>query len=377
MASIVRNFEADFDGAFRRADLAHAILSRLKKRLAPLGRPLRLMEVCGTHTVAISRSGLRSLLAPEVELVSGPGCPVCVTAQGEIDAMLDLAGRPGVTVATFGDMMRVPGSRGSLNDARAAGARVAVVYSAMDAVRMAAETPGEHVVFLGVGFETTAPGTALALEEAARSGIRNFYVYAAHKLVPPALEALLADKNLRLHGFVLPGHVSVVLGRRAYDLVAARGVAAVIGGFEPVDILLAVDRVAAMVMEGRAGVENAYSRAVSEEGNVAAREAISRCFAPADADWRGLGRIPASGLALRGHLSSHDAAGRFGILPAHVPDPPGCSCGAVLRGKMRPTDCALFGGRCCPESPVGPCMVSTEGACSAYYRFERGGEVRE
>lgn len=362
----------DLDGAFRRADLARAILGRLKGRLARLGRPLRLMEVCGTHTVAISRSGLRSLLAPEVDLVSGPGCPVCVTSQGEIDAMLELAGRPGVTVATFGDMMRVPGSRGSLNDARAAGARVAVVYSPMDAVRLAAETPGEHVVFLGVGFETTAPGTALALEAAARGGIGNFYVYAAHKLVPPALHALLAESDLFLDGFVLPGHVSVVLGRRAYDFLAGRGVVAAISGFEPVDILLAVDRVAAMIEDGRAGVENTYTRAVSEEGNVAAREAIGRCFAPVDTAWRGLGFIPESGLAIRDHLSAHDAARHFGILPAHVPDPPGCSCGAVLRGKAKPTDCAFFAGPCNPESPIGPCMVSSEGACAAYYRFERG-----
>ena len=365
----------ELGAAFRRPDLARAILDRLKMRLARLGRPLRLMEVCGTHTVAISRSGLRSLLAPEVELVSGPGCPVCVTAQGEIDAMLELAGRSGVTVATFGDMMRVPGSNGSLNDARAAGARVAVVYSAMDAVELAAETPGGNVVFLGVGFETTAPGTAIALEEAVRRAIPNFYVYCAHKLVPPALSALLGGGHgdLSLDGLVLPGHVSVVLGRRAYDFLAAYGVPAAIGGFEPVDILLAVDRVAAMVVEGRAGAENAYSRVVSEDGNSAAREAIGRCFAPVDAEWRGLGTLPGSGLALRDHLAPHDAARRFGVSPVRVPEPRGCSCGAVLRGKTKPTDCALFGRRCRPEAPVGPCMVSTEGACSAYYRFERGG----
>ena len=378
MALLSETSPAELERAFRRPELARAILGRLKRRLSSCrgDRPLRLMEVCGTHTMAISRSGLRTLLAPEVELVSGPGCPVCVTAQGEIDAMLELAGRAGVIVATFGDMMRVPGSRGSLIEARAAGARVEVVYSIGEAVRLAAENRGEKVVFLGVGFETTAPGTALALEAAAANGVDNFLVYSAHKLVPPALAALLHEPDLGIEGFVLPGHVSVVLGRQAYDFLAARGVAAAIAGFEPVDILLAVDSVAAMLEEGRVGVENAYTRAVAEAGNPLAREAIARCFAPVTAVWRGLGPIPGSGLAIRDHLVAHDAARRFGLDPVcRVPEPKGCSCGAVLRGKAKPTQCALFAKACTPVFPVGPCMVSTEGACAAYYRFERqGGE---
>ncbi|MHB0886130.1 MAG: hydrogenase formation protein HypD [Bacillota bacterium] len=357
---------------FRRPDLARAILDRIKARLTG-AQPLRLMEVCGTHTVAISRSGLRSLLGPEVDLVSGPGCPVCVTSQGDIDAMLELAGRPGVIVATFGDMVRVPGSRCSLLEARAAGARVEVVYSALDAVRLAVANRGDKVVFLGVGFETTTPGTALAIETAEREGVPNFLVYAAHKLVPPALAALMTDPELGIDGLVLPGHVSVVIGRRAYlEPLAARRVPAAIAGFEPVDILLAVDRVAEMLGAGRTEVANTYARAVTEEGNPLAQAAIERCFGPVTATWRGLGEIPGSGLVLRSHLVARDAREKLGVTVREAPDPPGCSCGDVLRGKIKPPACPLFGGPCSPTAPVGPCMVSTEGACAAYYRYERG-----
>jgi hydrogenase expression/formation protein HypD len=365
----------DLSRDFRRPDLAKAILSGLKSRLAGRGRPLRLMEVCGTHTVAISRSGLRTLLAPEVDLVSGPGCPVCVTPQGEIDLLIELALRPDVTVVTFGDMMRVPGSRMSLAEARAAGARVQIVYSAFDGVREAAASPERKVVFLGVGFETTAPGTALAIEAAAASKVANFLVYPAHKLVPPALEALLAgaEEGSDLDGFILPGHVSAVIGRRAYACLERLGIPAAVAGFEPVDILLAVERVAAMVESGRAAVENAYPRAVTDEGNLRAQAAIARCFEPAGASWRGLGPIPASGLAVREAFAAHDATRALGVRAADVPEPEGCSCGEVLRGRLKPTACPLFDRRCRPERPVGPCMVSTEGACAAYHQYERGG----
>lgn len=360
---------------FRDPELGKRIVARIRARVGREGgRPLKIMEVCGTHTMAISRAGIRDLLRGCVRLVSGPGCPVCVTDEADLDRMIALARLPGVIITTFGDMVRVPGSHSYLLLEKSRGAEVRVVYSPLDAVEVAEENPGKKVVFLGVGFETTVPVVALALEEARERRVNNFLVYSAHKLVPPALEALLSDPEIEIDAFLYPGHVSTVLGRQAYEGLHTRyRVPAAIAGFEPLDILQAIDLLVDEVKAGRGGVLNAYPRAVREEGNPYAREAITRCFQPADAPWRGLGVIPASGLQVREEFSAHDAARQ---LPVEVPPPRrarGCSCGEVLKGKIEPPQCLLFGGACTPANPVGPCMVSGEGACAAYYHYERRG----
>lgn len=366
----------DLTASLRKGAAARPFIERIRRKVAEAGRPLRLMEVCGTHTVAISRSGLRSLLAGAVDLVSGPGCPVCVTADSEIDRMLAYCDLPGALVCTYGDLLRVPGSRGSLADRRAAGADVRVVYSVMDAVAMARAAPGRHVIFLGIGFETTAPAAALALATAAEAGVDNFFVHSAHKLTPPAMRALLAEGGAQIDGFLCPGHVSTVLGEEGFAFLAAEyGLPAAIAGFEPLDMLLAVDYLVDAAL-GRQPVRlaNMYSRWVKRDGNPQARQVMAQTFEPCDAEWRGLGVIPGSGLALRAAYARFDATLAY---PAVVPVPAprkSCRCGQVLRGEIRPTGCGLFGKACVPEHPLGPCMVSSEGACAAYYRYddERG-----
>ncbi|MCL6450300.1 MAG: hydrogenase formation protein HypD [Acetobacteraceae bacterium] len=364
---------------FKDPGLARRLIARLGRELS---RPVRVMEVCGTHTWSISRSGIRGALPEGLELRSGPGCPVCVTDQTDLDRMIALAGRPGLVVASFGDMVRVPGSAMSLEEARALGADVRVVYSPLDAVALAGST-GSQVVFLGVGFETTAPVAALAVEEAARRSLKNFSLFSRHKLLPPALRALISDSRTRVEGFILPGHVSTVLGRRGFDFLASElGVPAVITGFDPVDILLGLKELVGMVCRGEARVVNAYGRVVREDGNPRARAAMDRVFQPADELWRGLGPIPQSGLRLKPEFSPFDAEARFPLPdPAPRPLPRGCSCGEVLKGILAPADCPLFGRACTPERPVGPCMVSSEGACAAYYHYgwvpaREGGEGR-
>lgn len=350
---------------------ARALLDGIKAKVEQAGRPVRLMEVCGTHTVAIGRSGIRSLLTGAVDLVSGPGCPVCVTSDGEIDRMLAYCSVPDAIVTTYGDLIRVPGSAASLAQKRAEGADVRVVYSALDALQIARENPGRPVIFLGIGFETTAPAAALAIATAAEQGLTNFYVHSAHKLTPPAMRALLGAGGARLDGFLCPGHVSTVLGEEGFAFLATEyGLPAAIAGFEPLDILLAVDYLVDAALGLRpVQLVNAYRRWVRPEGNPAARAVIDRTFAPCDAAWRGLGLIPASGLAFRSTYAAYDAAVAF---PAEVPEPKprkGCRCGEVLRGELKPMDCKLFGTACVPEHPLGPCMVSGEGACAAYYRY--------
>lgn len=347
------------------------IATRIRERVT---EPLRIMEVCGTHTVAISRAGIRTLLPDKLSLVSGPGCPVCVTDAADIDKMIAFSRLPRVMVATFGDMMRVPGSSSSLAAEKSQGADIRVVYSPFDAVNLASHNPRRTVVFLGVGFETTAPAVALAIEEAADLGLRNFCVYSAHKLVPPALEALCSDPQLGIQGFLFPGHVSTVLGRSAYlKLSQEYGVPAAIAGFEPVDILSAIDLLVEAITSGRGGVINAYRRAVREEGNPRAREAISRVFRTVDACWRGIGHVPLSGLAIREELGEYDAERRFRVDIPPSRTPAGCACGEVLKGKLLPMECPLFSTICAPDTPVGPCMVSSEGSCAAYYRYHRYG----
>ena len=350
--------------------LCKSVLERLCAALN--GQPLRFMEVCGTHTVAIFRSGLRSLLPKEIVHLSGPGCPVCVTHEAEINAFLDLAEKPGVIIATFGDLMRVPGSRGrTLKAAQADGARVAVVYSPPDAIKLAAEHPEAKVVFLGVGFETTAPGVAASLTMAKAQGVNHFRVLSFHKLVPPALDVLLSDPDSHIDAFILPGHVSAIIGLEPYLPVAARyGRAAAIAGFEPLDILQALLFLAECRRDGRAEVANLYRRVVRDEGNAKARAMLAEIFVPADALWRGIGLIPGSGLEISPQYAAFDAKRDFGIEIVDCPPLPGCKCGEVLKGKLAPNQCPLFGRACTPAKPVGPCMVSTEGSCAAYYKYQ-------
>ncbi len=347
------------------------LVGELARRIRRLSRrPLRIMEVCGTHTVSIFRHGIRSLLPETITLLSGPGCPVCVTDTAEIDACIALARRPDVLVATFGDLLRVPGSRSSLERERAGGADVRIVYSALDAVELARRHPDREVVFLGIGFETTAPTVAAAVLAAHRSGLANFSVLCLHKTVPPALEALTALGELRIDAFLLPGHVSVVIGRRAYlPFFERTRLPCAIAGFEPVDILQAVAALVGQVESGKPALENAYRRAVAEEGNPAAQRVLALVFAPADARWRGLGLIPASGLTLRAAWAAFDATRRFSLSATPVPEPRGCSCGEILTARKTPPQCPLYGTRCTPADPVGPCMVSSEGTCAAYFRY--------
>ena len=338
-------------------------------------RPIRVMEVCGTHTVSIFRQGLRSLFPPSLELVSGPGCPVCVTDQGEIDAAVSLAGIKGVTVATYGDMLRVPGSGSSLVNERALGRDVRVITSADQALEIARNEKTRLVVFVAVGFETTAPSTASVILDAHREGRGNFTVLNLHKAVPPVLEALASDKNIALDALLLPGHVSVILGLSPYRFLPEdHGIACAVAGFGAEDIMLALVEVVRQIREGRPRVASLYSQAVREEGNCLARDLIDRVFEPCDSSWRGLGNLPLSGYGLREEYSSIDALKRLEISINDTSPPSGCSCGEVLKGKMLPRECALFGRLCNPSHPVGPCMVSSEGSCAAHFRFSRGGD---
>jgi hydrogenase expression/formation protein HypD len=335
-----------------------------------IGRPVRLMEVCGTHTVAIFRHGIRALLPGSVQLLSGPGCPVCVTAAADVEAAIQLARGGKATLVTFGDMMRVPGRRESLAEARADGADVRIVYSPLDALALAREEPAREVVFFATGFETTSPLVAGTLAEAERLGIANFSIICVHKTVPPALAALLGSGEVRVDGFILPGHVCTVTGIAPYAFLPERfGKAAVVTGFDAADILAGTAMLLAQLAAGRPTVEIQYTSVVRPGGNPRAREVLERFFEPCDAHWRGIGTIPGSGLALRPAFAHRDAVRRFGLERLDVPDPAACQCGAVLKGIKTPPDCKLFGRACTPERPVGACMVSSEGSCAAYYKY--------
>ncbi len=343
--------------------------SRALRRI--ISSPISVMEVCGTHTVSIFRSGIRSLLPPELRLVSGPGCPVCVTDQGEIDCALSLLDS-GVTLAAYGDMFRVPGKSGSLASRREMGFDARVVTSALDLIEIALGSPSREVVFLAVGFETTAPATAALLLEASQRRIHNLSVLSFHKRTPPALAALSSDPELNLSGFLLPGHVSVILGHEPFRFLAEnRGLPAVIAGFDPGQIMAGLVEIALQHQRGEARLGSVYGRAVRPEGNEKARSLMDRVFASRDSCWRGLGPLADSGMALREEYSEFDAERRFSLSPVRGTPPPDCKCGEVLTGRISPPDCALFGTGCTPASPAGPCMVSAEGACGAFFRFCR------
>lgn len=328
------------------------------------------MEFCGGHTHAILRYGIPSLLPPAIQLRSGPGCPVCVTAAGDLDHAIALAQVEDVILTTFGDMIRVPGTRASLAQAKAAGADVRVVYSPLDALQVARDNPDRPVVFLGVGFETTAPMVASSLLAAEAEGLDNYSVFSTHKLTPPATRAILAAGEVQLSGIIGPGHVTTVIGADAWAFLPRdHAIPCAIAGFEPLDILRAVLALVEMIEADEPGVANAYARSVRAEGNPAAREAMDRVFEVADAEWRGFGTVPASGLRLRDGFARFDAARVFPVEVPPAREHPGCRCGEVLRGVLLPPACALFGQACTPQSPIGPCMVSAEGACAAHYQY--------
>lgn len=359
---------ADIDfSAFRDPKLARGLIETIH-RLAP--EHATLMEVCGTHTVAIARNGIRDLMPEGLRLASGPGCPVCVTCNRDIDTVIALARIPNVTITTFGDMTRVPGSTSSLLAEQAAGRSVEIVYSPLDALAFAKAHPEREVVFVGVGFETTTPLVAMAIKRAKAMGLSNFTVFAAHKNMPGALELLVGDPTLELDALILPGHVSTIIGAEPYRFLAEKyGIPGVITGFEPVDVLQGIAMLVQQLHEGRAEVEIAYARGVMPEGNPVALAAIDEVFETCTATWRGLGDIPGSGYRIRDEFANFDAVRRFEPDVESTRDPKGCRCGDVLRARIAPNECPLFRTVCTPENPVGPCMVSSEGSCAAYYRY--------
>jgi hydrogenase expression/formation protein HypD len=363
---------------FRDAELGRALAGEIAAAVDP-ARHYKIMEVCGGHTHAIYRYGIDGLLPANVELVHGPGCPVCVIPMGRVDDGIAIAGRPEVIFTCFGDMLRVPGSQGSLLDAKAKGADVRIVYSPLDALRIARQNPSREVVFFAVGFETTAPSTALTLKRARAEDVRNFSVMCSHVTIVPPLRALLESPDLRLDGFIGPGHVATIVGARPFRFLAERyGKPVAISGFEPLDVLQSLLMVLRQLAAGRAEVENQYARVVPWEGNLRALEVMSDVFAlRPHFEWRGLGFISQSALRIADAYAEWDAELRFAVPGVRVADPKACQCGEVLKGVIKPWECKVFGTACTPERAIGTCMVSPEGACAAYYNYGRYARERE
>ena len=355
---------------YRDAELAQRLLTRIHELATSYDDEIVLMEVCGTHTMAIARTGLRKVLPENIRLLSGPGCPVCVTPNHYLDRAIAYSRLQDVIVATFGDMVKVPGSYYSLEKVRSQGANVVVVYSAMDALKLAQQVPDKKVVFLGIGFETTAPTVGVTIKLAYEQGVKNFFVYCGHKLIPPAMEVLIQDPDLRINGFICPGHVSTIIGSQPYEFIANKyGIPCVVAGFEPLDILQSIYMLVKQLVDNTPTVEIQYKRAVKPMGNQKALQLMREVFDVTDTEWRGLGVIPKSGLKLSDRFAELDAESS---IPVEVPPPkehPGCICGAILRGVKTPLDCKLFRTVCKPSNPIGPCMVSSEGTCAAYYKY--------
>lgn len=353
--------------------LARSIAQLVEQTGRTVAHPLKLMEVCGGHTHAIFKYGIEEMLPAALELVHGPGCPVCVLPVGRVDDALSLAEQPGVIFCTFGDAMRVPGSSKSLLQAKAEGADVRTVYSPMDALAVAQEHPDRPVIFFALGFETTAPSTALTVLEAERQGVENFFIFSNHITIAPTLQAILDAPDLELDGFVGPGHVSMVIGLDVYDFVAKHyRKPCVVSGFEPTDVLQSIHMLLTQIVEGRAEVENQYRRLVAPQGNRVAQHAMQEVFEVREHfEWRGLGSIERSGLQLAPRFARFDAERRYEVPALSVADHKACQCGEVLRGAIKPWECKVFGTACTPQTPIGACMVSSEGSCAAYYNYGR------
>ncbi len=358
---------------FRNSSLVRALAGEIEQEAKKLGsNPLQLMEVCGTHTMAIGRFGIRSMLPENIRLLSGPGCPVCVTPDTYIDRAAAFSRMPETIIATFGDMMKVPGSFSSLEKEKSRGGKIEVIYSPLESLEIAEENPASNVIFLGLGFETTAPAVALTVKRAAETKIKNFYILSGHKIIPPAMEVLLKDRDVRIDGFICPGHVSAIIGSRPYEFIPeSYKIPCAIAGFEPADImesiLMLVRKIAG---REKPSVEIQYKRIVKKEGNKKAQKIMKDTFRTVDSEWRGIGMIKNSGLALSGKYGRFDAESRFPVVIKKSKKKTACICGDILKGKKAPHECALFGKLCTPENPVGPCMVSSEGTCAAFYRYE-------
>lgn len=352
---------------YRDPEISWKILAKIKENSK---KDVRLMEVCGTHTVSIFRSGIRSMLPETISLLSGPGCPVCVTTQTEIDKFIETARKDDVILATFGDLMRVPGTKSSLQKEHSEGRDIRIVYSTFEALMLAEKNPDKRVVFAGVGFETTAPTIAASILSAGEKNLDNFFVFSSHKLVPPALEALMSNQDIRVDGFILPGHVSVIIGIKAYmPFFEKYHIPCVVAGFEPVDLLQAISILVEQVEKGRPWLNNAYQRVVTFEGNKKAQEVMAGVFEKKETAWRGLGKIRRSGLGIREEFEKRDAEKVFDINVPESLERKGCACGDIITGVKIPPQCPLYKRSCTPTDPIGPCMVSSEGTCAAYYRY--------
>ena len=362
---------------FRNPQTAQALFREINRLSSLLERtpeqPIKIMEICGGHTHSIFKYGIEAALPDTIELIHGPGCPVCVMPRGRLDDAIALAEQPNIIFTTFGDAMRVPGSKKSLLQAKAEGADIRIVYSPLDALPIAKENPDKEVVFFGIGFETTAPSTALTILQAEAEGIKNFSIFANHVLVVPALEALLNNPDLQLDGFVGPGHVSTIIGTNPYEIIAEKyHKPLVVSGFEPLDIMQSIVMVLQQLADGRCEVENQYTRLVESEGNKVALDAINKVFTVRDEfEWRGLGYISQSGLKIKENYANFDAEAQFTLPNRQVADATACQCGEILKGVLKPWQCKVFGTACTPENPIGTCMVSSEGACAAYYKYGR------
>jgi len=358
-----------FANEYRDPELAKKLLDRIRGQSR---KHVRLMEFCGGHTVAIFKHGLRELLPDNIEMLSGPGCPVCVTAAADLDKAIALAKLPDVIITSFGDMVRVPGSVSSLQQAKAGGADIRVVYSTQDALEIARDNPDKSVVFIGIGFETTAPTVGASILQAVQENIKNYYILSLHKVCPPIMKALLDMGEVKIDGIICPGHVSAVIGSYPYQFIPDDyGIACAVSGFEPLDILLTVDMLVNQIETGQPKIEIAYRRGVKPEGNPQAVRLMETVFETGDANWRGIGTVPSSGLQLRPQYEEFDAERAFDIDPGPTSEPKGCICGGILRGISIPPDCNLFRTTCTPEHPVGPCMVSSEGSCATYYHYQK------
>jgi hydrogenase expression/formation protein HypD len=352
---------------FRDVELAKRLVAHIHQTSR---RDIKLMEFCGSHTVSILKNGIRQLLPPNIKMLSGPGCPVCVTSTADLDKVIALSRRQGSIITSFGDMIRVPGSHSTLQKEKAQGADVRIVYSVLDALVISRENPGKNVVFVGIGFETTAPTVAAALVQAEKENLHNFFVISLHKVCPPIMKTILELGEIRINGIICPGHVSTVIGSYPYKFIPSDyGIACVISGFEPIDILQTVDMLVSQIEKEKFNVEIAYRRVVKPEGNIQALRLMETVFELSDADWRGIGIVSRSGLKLQKRYQHFDAESNFDINTIPNNEISGCICGNILRGISTPTDCSLFRTICTPEQPIGPCMVSSEGSCAAYFQY--------